>query len=64
MSYTILARIHAAIKDRRGLETLEYAVFAASFLLFVAGAVNLLKGNVNTAYSDIGQFVLKQASKM
>jgi Flp pilus assembly pilin Flp len=51
-------------KDNRGLENLEYAVFAASFLFFVAGAANLLKSNVNTAYNDIGQFVLKQASKM
>jgi len=64
MIYRMLAAVRAATRDRRGLETLEYAVFAASFLFVIAAAVSSLSGNVKAAYTDVGVFVLNQGAKM
>ena len=60
----IALQLRAVFKDERGLETLEYAVFAAAFLVIIAGAVALLSGDIATAYSDIGQYIQGQAAKM
>ena len=40
--WSILRRLRAVLKDNKGLETLEYAVFAASFLFFIAAGVSAL----------------------
>ncbi len=60
----IAERLRALLKDERGLETLEYAVFAAAFLVIIAGAVALLSADISTAYTDIGSFIQTQAGNM
>ena len=51
-------------KDRHGLETLEYAVFAVAFVIAIGGVVGQLKTTMTTAYSDIGTWIATQATKM
>jgi Flp pilus assembly pilin Flp len=60
----VIQKLRAVVRDERGLETLEYAVFAAAFLVIIAGAVALLSGDIATAYSDIGVFIKNQAAAM
>ena len=64
MIYMIAEKIRAALKSERGLETLEYAVFAAAFLVIVAGAVTLMSADISAAYTDIGNFISSQGGKM
>jgi Flp pilus assembly pilin Flp len=64
MANMLMRRLRAVIRDERGLETLEYAVFAAAFLVIIAGAVALLSTDIATAYSDIGNFIQTQAGNM
>ena len=39
-------------------------MFAAAFLVIIAGAVALLSGDIATAYSDIGAYISNQAAAM
>ena len=64
MIYMIALRLRAALKDKRGLETLEYAVFAAAFLGVIAAAVLLLSGDLKTAYGSIGNFIAQSAANV
>ena len=60
-----LARVLRGVRnDSRGLETLEYAVFAVAFVVIIGGVVAGLSGNLTTAYGDIGNWISGQASKM
>jgi len=61
---TIVRQIRAVLENERGLETLEYAVFAAAFLVIVAGAVTLLSSDISAAYTDIGQFISSEGASM
>jgi len=61
---TIVRQIRAVLTDERGLETLEYAVFAAAFLVIVAGAVTLMSADISAAYTDIGNFISSQGAAM
>jgi Flp pilus assembly pilin Flp len=60
----IVLRLRALLKDKRGLETLEYAVFAAAFLGVIAAAVALLSGDLSSAYGSIGDFIKNSASNV
>jgi Flp pilus assembly pilin Flp len=62
MIYMIALRLRAALKDKRGLETLEYAVFAAAFLGVIAAAVALLSGDLSSAYGSIGNYIKTSAA--
>jgi Flp pilus assembly pilin Flp len=62
MIYMIALQLRAALKDKRGLETLEYAVFAAAFLGVIAAAVALLSGDLSSAYGSIGTYIKTSAA--
>ena len=56
--------LRAAVNDRRGLETLEYAVFAAAFLSVIAGVMSLFTPGISGTYTDIGVFISNIGSGM
>ena len=56
--------LRAAMSDNRGLESLEYAVFAVAFVVIIGGVVSALAGDLGTAYSDIGNWIAGQAAAM
>ena len=56
--------LRAVRSDERGLETLEYAVFAVAFVVIIGGVVAGLSGNLTTAYGDIGNWISGQAAEM
>ena len=57
-------KFRAVITDEKGMETLEYAVFAVAFLVIIAGVVAALGGTLGTAYSDIGNWIAAKANAM
>ena len=56
--------LRAVRGDTRGLETLEYAVFAVAFVVVIGTVVAGLSGNLTNAYNDIGNWISAQASGM
>jgi len=54
----------AAINDRRGLETLEYAVFGVAFVGLIVGGVALLGADMSAAYTGIGTYIQNQVGQM
>jgi len=57
-------QLRAVIEDKKGLESLEYAVFAVAFLVIIGGVVIALSGAMSTAYSDIGHWLTTTAAAM
>jgi len=57
-------QLRAVIKDKKGLESLEYAVFAVAFLVIINGVVIALSSTLSTAYSDIGSWITTTAGAM
>ena len=57
-------RLRALMGDQKGLETLEYAVFAVAFVVIIGGVVAALSGDLTTAYTDIGHWIAGQAEDM
>jgi Flp pilus assembly pilin Flp len=64
MFAAIMDPVRAVIKDGRGLESLEYAVFAGALLVMVAASIAGLLGNVETAYSEVGAFIAAHAAQL
>jgi hypothetical protein len=60
----LIDHLRALIQDKKALETLEYAVFAAAFLIMVTGAVALLAPSMSSAYADIGTYIVNLATNM
>jgi Flp pilus assembly pilin Flp len=60
----IVARMVGVGNDNRGLETLEYAVFAAAFLAVIAGVFSVFAPGISSTYSTIGAFVSNTANGM
>jgi len=58
------AKLRALVADKKGLETLEYAVFAVAFVVVIGGIVSALSGNLTTAFGDIGNWISGQAADM
>ena len=56
--------VRAIRRDERGLETLEYAVFAVAFVVIIGGVVGTLSGSLTAAYNDIGNWIMGQAADM
>ena len=56
--------LRALIRDKKGLESLEYAVFAVAFLVIIGGGIALLSTDLSTAYADIGNFISSKAAAM
>lgn len=52
----------AVMKDEKGLESLEYTVFALAFLVIIGGIELMLSSTLATAYSDIGNWLTAQAA--
>ncbi|HKM64510.1 MAG TPA: hypothetical protein VJY39_18655 [Acidisphaera sp.] len=57
-------KLRSLIADRKGLETLEYAMFAVGYLVVISGVVATLRTGLTTAYGNIGTWIVGQASKM
>ena len=57
-------QLRAVIEDKKGLESLEYAVFAVAFLVIISGVVVALSTTLATAYSDIGNWIVARAGAM
>src|SRR5437588_710343 len=62
--WNVAQYLRAVIKDEKGLESLEYAVFAVAFLVIISGVVVALSGTLSTAYSDIGNWIATRAGAM
>jgi len=57
-------KLRGLMADKKGLETLEYAVFAVAFVVVIGGIVSALSGQLTTAYGDIGNWISGQAKLM
>ena len=50
----VLAYVHHALADRKGVTALEYGVIAAGIVLIVAAAVTLLGPQLTTMFAAVG----------
>ncbi|MFZ1427598.1 MAG: Flp family type IVb pilin [Geminicoccaceae bacterium] len=50
----VLAYVHNALADRKGVTALEYGVIAAGIVLIVAAAVTLLGPQLTTMFAAVG----------
>ena len=50
--------------DKKGLESLEYAVFAVAFLVIIGAVTVALSSSLSSAYSDIGNWLLTTAAAL
>ena len=57
-----LDRIWILLHDRRGLESLEYAVLAILLLGAVWGCIAALAVGVDATYQELGNWIVDQAS--
>jgi len=64
MSNMFMKSLRAAITDRRGMEALEYATFAAAFLVLIAATVSGILGDIQSAYDAIGAYILAHAGSL
>ena len=64
MVRAVAQQLRAVIKDKKGLESLEYAVFAVAFLVIIGGVIVALSGALSTTYSDIGNWITALANGM
>ena len=61
---TTIGVFRSALRDKRGLETLEYAVFAVLFVIAIGGFVAALSPGVRTTYGDLGNWIVAQAAAL
>ena len=59
---TATRSFRGVLRDKRGLETLEYAAFAVLFVVIIGGCVAALGPGVNTTYETLGNWVVTQAA--
>jgi Flp pilus assembly pilin Flp len=64
MINTVRRKLSALFGDKKGLETLEYAVFAVAFLVVIVSVTTALSSNLSSAYSSIGNWIKTQAGNM
>jgi Flp pilus assembly pilin Flp len=64
MTEILVERLRAIIKDQRGMESLEYTVFAGAFLFIILASVVGISGNLSTAYTAIGDYLTSQAASI
>jgi Flp pilus assembly pilin Flp len=64
MVRAVAQQVRAVIKDKKGLESLEYAVFAVAFLVIIGGIIVALNSAMSTTYSDIGNWITTLANGM
>ena len=52
------------LHDKRGMETVEYAVFAVGFLIAIGGFVAAVEPGVVATYDDLGNWIVTQAAAL
>ena len=59
---TCLDRFRSALRDKRGLESLEYAMLALLLVVAIWGFVAAMAPGVSSAYEDLGNWIVDQAN--
>ena len=60
----VAQQLRAVLKDKKGLESLEYAVFAVAFLVIIGAVTLAMSSTLSGAYSDIGHWLLANAAAL
>jgi len=60
----LVSALRALTADKKGLETLEYTVFAVAFVVVISGVVAALSTQETAAYHSIGNWMAGQAKQM
>ncbi len=59
-----LASLRGAASDRKGVTAAEYAILAVGVVIVVGGAVLAFRGQLNTAFSNIGTQISAQQTSI
>ena len=60
----LVHRMRVVIRDRRGLETVECAVFGVAFVGVIIGGAAMLGADMSAAYAGIDTYIQNQVDKM